>query len=222
MECIACHRRSTTAARRTARPPARSAPTARSATSTGVRRCPSSRPAPSVMACAGSSRTSRPTRHRATHGRARTNRGGLRRRATTATTCTSSMCHARVARAPTRGASAWPTAAAPATTLTWTSGLNRCTARRSRTRHDPKAANCADCHSSHRVGPPRSDTVKLAILASCGNCHEDAYRSYRGHLPRGDHCTGLHGHRQVCRLPWQPRHPAIERPETLRRTSTTA
>jgi len=47
-------------------------------------------------------------------------------------------------------------------------------------RHDPKGANCADCHSSHRVGPPRSDTVKLAIVASCGNCHEDAYLSYRG------------------------------------------
>jgi cytochrome b subunit of formate dehydrogenase len=47
-------------------------------------------------------------------------------------------------------------------------------------KHDPKAANCADCHSSHRVGPTRSDAVKLAILESCGNCHEDAYRSYRG------------------------------------------
>ncbi len=44
---------------------------------------------------------------------------------------------------------------------------------------NPKAANCADCHSSHRVGKPASSAVKLAIVESCGDCHEDAYQSYR-------------------------------------------
>jgi len=44
---------------------------------------------------------------------------------------------------------------------------------------DPKAANCADCHTAHSVARPRASEVKLAILASCGNCHEEAYRSYR-------------------------------------------
>lgn len=42
-----------------------------------------------------------------------------------------------------------------------------------------KAANCVDCHTAHKVGRPRSSEVKLAITASCGNCHEDAYKSYR-------------------------------------------
>jgi cytochrome b subunit of formate dehydrogenase len=46
-------------------------------------------------------------------------------------------------------------------------------------KNDPKAANCADCHTAHAVGKPRSSAVKLAITASCGNCHEDAYKSYR-------------------------------------------
>jgi cytochrome b subunit of formate dehydrogenase len=44
---------------------------------------------------------------------------------------------------------------------------------------NPKSANCADCHTAHSVAKPRSDAVKLAITDSCGNCHEDAYKSYR-------------------------------------------
>ncbi len=47
-------------------------------------------------------------------------------------------------------------------------------------KNNAKAANCADCHTAHSVLRPRSDAVKLAITASCGNCHEDAYKSYRG------------------------------------------
>ncbi len=46
-------------------------------------------------------------------------------------------------------------------------------------KQNPKSANCADCHTAHSVGKPRSSAVKLAITESCGNCHEDAYKSYR-------------------------------------------
>lgn len=46
-------------------------------------------------------------------------------------------------------------------------------------KHNAKSANCADCHTAHKVGKPRSNEVKLAITAKCGNCHEEAYKSYR-------------------------------------------
>jgi cytochrome b subunit of formate dehydrogenase len=46
-------------------------------------------------------------------------------------------------------------------------------------KRNPKAANCVDCHSAHKVGKPSSNAVKLAITASCGNCHDQAYSSYR-------------------------------------------
>jgi cytochrome b subunit of formate dehydrogenase len=42
-----------------------------------------------------------------------------------------------------------------------------------------KSATCVDCHTAHQVRRPRADAVKLAITASCGDCHQDAYRSYR-------------------------------------------
>jgi len=41
------------------------------------------------------------------------------------------------------------------------------------------SATCVDCHTAHQVHRPRAPTVKLAITASCGDCHQDAYRSYR-------------------------------------------
>ncbi len=46
-------------------------------------------------------------------------------------------------------------------------------------KHNAQSANCADCHTAHKVGKPRSNEVKLAITAKCGNCHEGAYKSYR-------------------------------------------
>ncbi|MDO8786933.1 MAG: cytochrome C [Sulfuritalea sp.] len=46
-------------------------------------------------------------------------------------------------------------------------------------KHNPKSADCADCHTAHNVVRPSSNNAKLAITASCGNCHEDAYNSYR-------------------------------------------
>jgi cytochrome b subunit of formate dehydrogenase len=46
-------------------------------------------------------------------------------------------------------------------------------------KRNPKSADCADCHTAHNVVKTSSNKAKLAITASCGNCHEDAYDSYR-------------------------------------------
>ena len=42
-----------------------------------------------------------------------------------------------------------------------------------------KSADCADCHTAHQVVNSSSNQFKLAVTAGCGNCHEDAYESYR-------------------------------------------
>jgi len=46
-------------------------------------------------------------------------------------------------------------------------------------KNNVKAAVCADCHTSHAVANTSADPTKLAITASCGNCHEDNYQSYK-------------------------------------------
>ena len=46
-------------------------------------------------------------------------------------------------------------------------------------KHNLKAAVCTDCHSAHEVGNTSIASVKLAITASCGSCHEDNYKSYK-------------------------------------------
>ena len=46
-------------------------------------------------------------------------------------------------------------------------------------KHDAKAAVCTDCHTSHAVANTSAPTVKLAITASCGNCHGKEYKSYK-------------------------------------------
>ncbi len=43
---------------------------------------------------------------------------------------------------------------------------------------DAKSAVCSDCHSLHAIGSPKSDPMKLAITQNCGDCHEDAQRTY--------------------------------------------
>ena len=42
-----------------------------------------------------------------------------------------------------------------------------------------KAAVCSDCHTSHSVANTSADPTKLKITASCGNCHEENYQSYK-------------------------------------------
>jgi cytochrome b subunit of formate dehydrogenase len=46
-------------------------------------------------------------------------------------------------------------------------------------KHNPKAANCADCHTSHNIAKPSSAAAKLKITANCGTCHEKNYESYK-------------------------------------------
>lgn len=42
-----------------------------------------------------------------------------------------------------------------------------------------KAAVCSDCHTAHAVANTSADPTKLKITASCGNCHEKNYESYK-------------------------------------------
>ncbi|HYD62697.1 MAG TPA: cytochrome C [Noviherbaspirillum sp.] len=46
-------------------------------------------------------------------------------------------------------------------------------------KHNVKAAVCSDCHTSHAVANTSANPTKLAITASCGNCHEENYESYK-------------------------------------------
>jgi len=45
--------------------------------------------------------------------------------------------------------------------------------------HNPQAADCADCHTTHNVKKTSAKTTKLEITANCGSCHDDAYASYK-------------------------------------------
>jgi len=42
-----------------------------------------------------------------------------------------------------------------------------------------KSAVCSDCHTTHDIIGSSSDTAKLAITSSCGDCHKDAFASYK-------------------------------------------
>jgi len=42
-----------------------------------------------------------------------------------------------------------------------------------------KTAVCSDCHTTHDIVGSSTDKAKLAITASCGDCHKDAYESYK-------------------------------------------
>jgi cytochrome b subunit of formate dehydrogenase len=42
-----------------------------------------------------------------------------------------------------------------------------------------KTAVCSDCHTTHDIVGSSTDKAKLAISASCGDCHKDAYESYK-------------------------------------------
>lgn len=43
---------------------------------------------------------------------------------------------------------------------------------------DGKAAVCSDCHTTHAITSPEEDAAKKAITKNCGDCHEDAQRTY--------------------------------------------
>ena len=44
--------------------------------------------------------------------------------------------------------------------------------------HNPKAAICSDCHTTHDIDSPKLDSIRLAITKNCGNCHQENLKSY--------------------------------------------
>ncbi len=74
-----------------------------------------------------------------------------------------------------------------------------------------KAANCVDCHQSHRILPGReesSSVAKLNIPGTCGKCHVDIAREYGESihgtaLAKGNidapACTDCHGEHNILR-----------------------
>jgi cytochrome b subunit of formate dehydrogenase len=45
-------------------------------------------------------------------------------------------------------------------------------------KQDEKSAVCADCHTTHAITATKDDPAKLAITQNCGNCHENAQKTY--------------------------------------------
>jgi len=45
-------------------------------------------------------------------------------------------------------------------------------------KHNPKAAICADCHTSHDIENPVLSSTRLVITKNCGACHEENLRTY--------------------------------------------
>ncbi|MET0010461.1 MAG: cytochrome C, partial [Candidatus Thiodiazotropha sp. 6PLUC4] len=43
---------------------------------------------------------------------------------------------------------------------------------------DSDSAVCSDCHTTHAIDAPETDKAKLAITKNCGECHEEAQRTY--------------------------------------------
>jgi len=42
-----------------------------------------------------------------------------------------------------------------------------------------KTAVCSDCHTTHDIVGSSTDKAKLSITASCGDCHKEAFKSYK-------------------------------------------
>ena len=45
-------------------------------------------------------------------------------------------------------------------------------------KHNPKAAICSDCHSTHDINSPQLNSIKLVITQNCGGCHKENLESY--------------------------------------------
>jgi cytochrome c551/c552/cytochrome b subunit of formate dehydrogenase len=43
---------------------------------------------------------------------------------------------------------------------------------------NPAAAICSDCHTTHDIESPAVVSAKLAIVANCGGCHTESFRTY--------------------------------------------
>ena len=46
-------------------------------------------------------------------------------------------------------------------------------------RKNLKTAVCSDCHTTHDIVGSSTDKAKLSITASCGDCHQQAFRTYK-------------------------------------------
>ncbi len=44
--------------------------------------------------------------------------------------------------------------------------------------HNPKAAICADCHTSHDIENPALSSTRLVITKNCGSCHQENLQTY--------------------------------------------
>ena len=45
-------------------------------------------------------------------------------------------------------------------------------------KHNPKAAICADCHTTHDIADPDLSSTKLVITKNCGGCHQENLETY--------------------------------------------
>lgn len=71
--------------------------------------------------------------------------------------------------------------------------------------HNPKAAVCTDCHTTHGIANTSKDTFKISITENCGSCHAENLKSYRatyhgqvnklgyGYTAKCYDCHGSHG-----------------------------
>jgi cytochrome b subunit of formate dehydrogenase len=44
--------------------------------------------------------------------------------------------------------------------------------------HNPSAATCADCHTSHQIANPVLTSTRLVITQNCGSCHQEQLQTY--------------------------------------------
>jgi len=47
-------------------------------------------------------------------------------------------------------------------------------------KHNPKAAICSDCHTTHDIDDPGMASTRLVITKNCGNCHQENLKTYLG------------------------------------------
>jgi predicted CXXCH cytochrome family protein len=97
---------------------------------------------------------------------------------------------------------------------------------------NPKAATCVSCHSAHEIGSPKQDATRIAIVKSCGGCHEDRFKTYTDTYHGQVHmlgyaytakcfdCHGSHGIQRV-KDPTSTVHP-VNRLHTCQKCHTNA
>lgn len=81
-------------------------------------------------------------------------------------------------------------------------GLSNGLVRPKGSRRDMPPPVCSDCHASHAITRAESPGFVQDVIAECGTCHEDLYRTYResyhGQVqrlgsPRAARCSSCHG-----------------------------